>query len=435
MTEPTQPPTAWGKTLIAGFTATALIALLAFAPLASAASDPVASGSTTLTVNSGLFNKLKKSGVKIAKVSPAKLKGKKATFTVTGGTIDPATGIGSVTLGGGLKFKAGGKSATVKKLSLDTSKKALNGNVAGKKMKLASIKGFTTTRNGFGVKLTLKTLKLTGSAAKQLNKKLGFTGKSKSKAKGKVVQPPFKGNQVLGTGSSEVQPSTVAVKPVGNLTFAGNPTLLEKLKNVEVKVETIPPTTASANVFTSPITGGTIGPTGTAGVVQSGGGLRLVQVLPTSPTTAITTKITLAAMYVDLSAKTVSVEVVGESNAKNSEGKEPLNLGNLGRSSIADLAVTSVTPNPAALTVGVNASASLQVVAAEVLQGFVSVYRAYVEGGTTVKVCEALPGHCATQGEKEIAAAKAKEEGEKVEKNHISAGEGLGTFAFTAQGE
>jgi hypothetical protein len=429
-----------GKTPIAGFAAAALIALLALAPLASAASDPVASGSTTLTINSGLFNKLKKSGVKIAKVSPAKLKGKKATFTVTSGTIDPTTGIGTVTLGGGLKFKAGKKSATVKSLSLDTSKKALKGNVAGKKMKVAAIKSFTATRNGFGVNLTLKTLKLTGSAAKQLNKKLGFTGESKAKghkraSASKVVQPPFKGNQVLGTGSSEVQPSTVAVKPVGNLTFAGNPTLLEKLKNVEVQVETIPPTSAAANVFTSPITGGTIGPTGTAGVVQSGGGLRLVQVLPTSPTTAITTKITLAAMYVDLGAKTVSVEVVGESNAKDSQGKEPLNLGNLGRSSIADLTVSSITPNPTALTVGVNASANLQAVAAEVLQGFVSVYRGYVEGGTTLKVCEALPGHCATQGEKEIAAAKAKEEGEKVEKNHISAGEGLGTFAFTAQGE
>ena len=50
-------------------------------------------------------------------------------------------------------------------------------------------------------------------------------------------------------------------------------------------------------------------------------------------------------MYLDLSAKTVTVEVVAQSNAE-SEGKKPLNLGNLGRSSIADLTVTGVTADP-----------------------------------------------------------------------------------------
>ena len=85
-----------------------------------------------------------------------------------------------------------------------------------------------------------------------------------------------------------------------------------------------------------------LSPLGTSGTVNSGGGLVLTQVLPTSTTVPpapppITTKITLGSIGVDLSAKTASVEVVGESNAKEPDGKMPLNVGKLGRSSIADL--------------------------------------------------------------------------------------------------
>ncbi len=96
------------------------------------------------------------------------------TFTVTGGSLDPTTGLGEVTLGGGLKFKAGKKTATVKALVLNTSKKALTGKVGGKKVKIATVAGWTFARNGFGVNLTVKKLKLTGAGANALNKKLGF---------------------------------------------------------------------------------------------------------------------------------------------------------------------------------------------------------------------------------------------------------------------
>ncbi|MDX6590676.1 MAG: hypothetical protein QOI84_1950, partial [Solirubrobacterales bacterium] len=88
MTDVSQPRMARGTKLSAGFLATALFALLAFAPFASAATDPVASGSTAVTLNSGFVKSLKKVGVKITKIAPAKLKGSKATFSVTGGEMD-----------------------------------------------------------------------------------------------------------------------------------------------------------------------------------------------------------------------------------------------------------------------------------------------------------------------------------------------------------
>jgi hypothetical protein len=382
--------------LPAGILAAALFALLAFAPFASAAPDPVASGTTTVTLTNSFNKYLKTFGIKVSKVAPAKVKGSKATFTVTGGTLDPLTGLGEVTLGGGLKLKAGKKTTTVKSLVLNTSTKSLSGKVGSKKTKVATVAGWTFARNGFGVNLAVKKLKLTGSAATALNKALGF---SKGRPK------PFLGGKLIATAAAETQPSTVTVLPGGNATFIANVATLTKLAKVKAKVETIAPTASpSTALYEFPIAGGTISPAGTAGVLQSAGGLRLVQELkyPAEVHPPLVTKITLGAFYVDLAAKTATVEVVAESNAS-----KELNLGNLGRSSIADLTVTGVVANPTTRTVSINASAALQTVSASVLNGFTLVYEGYLESLGKTK-------------------AEAAQE-------HIVAGEPLGTFSFTAQ--
>ncbi len=419
MTEVTQPRMARGMKLTAATMAAALFALLAFAPLASAAPDPVASGSATVTLKSGFVNSLKKQGVKISKINPTKLKGTKATFKVSGGELDPTNGKGTLNLAGGLKFKHGKKSVSVKGLQLNTAKNGLFGKISGARVKLASISGYSFTRAGFGVSLKVTKLKLTSAAAKKLNKKLS------TKA--------LKGNKLMGSAVAEEQPATVTIIPGGNVNFKANQELLLKLKDVETAANVIAPTTENGlGNYELPISGGSIAPTATAGQVQTIGGLLLAQKLPTSPTTALETEITLGNMWVDLSAKTVSVEVVAKSNASPS-----LNLGNLGRSSIADLTLTGATisTNAAEHTVAVkNASATLQPVAAEVLEGFVKVYQAYYEAGVEALVCEGLPEECKEPSEKEFAKAKAKEEGEKrVAKDHISSGNPLGTFSFTVK--
>lgn len=365
----------------------ALAALLVVAPFASATSDPLASGTTTITLNQGLVKKLKKSGVKVLKVSPGKVKGKKVTLPVNGGSLDPITGLGTVEHSGGIKFKAGKKSAPVNTLLLDTTTGSLNAKVAGKSMKFASVKGVSFARNGFGTNVSVKSLKLTGKAAKRLNKKLGFSGKKgKGKAKGqkrasvsKVIRPPFKGNQNLGSSTSETQPKTVAVLPTGNTTLVVSDAALVKLKNVgpeimgthpfEVKLAPVEPAkVVSISPVTAvfPISGGTIGPTATAGVLQHTGGLRLTQNLEAAgPNGKGETILTMGNIWIDLSAKTATVEVTIE-NAKTPE----LNRGNLGRASIADIQLTgaTITSDPATRTVSVqNASATLQAVTAETL--------------------------------------------------------------------
>lgn len=384
----TQPVGARGTMLSAVAVVAALAASLVLAPFASATSDPVASGTTTVTLNKGFFKRLKKYGIKVVKVSPATVRNRTITLPVAGGSMDPTNGLGSLELSGGFKFKAGKKQAPVNTLVLETATSSLKGKVAGKQMKVASVAGLTFVRNGFGVNVGVSKLKLTGKAAKQLNKKLGFTGKKKSNGKGKgksnkraaaskATQPPFKGNQVLGNSISETQPKTVAVVAGGTASLTTNEATVKKFvlpppDGDFVKIEPVSPTEESegATLFTPvlkfPIGGGTIAPDANGGIVQTNGGVKLIQnVEPLAPPITGTTTMTLGNIWLDLGAKTATVEVIVESTISSK-----LALGNLGRSSIADvnLAGATIKSDPASRTISVeNASATLQAVTAETL--------------------------------------------------------------------
>jgi hypothetical protein len=426
MSESTRLGRARGKMLPVAIVSAALLAMLVVVPFASAASNPIASGTTTLTINKGLLKSAKSAGIKITAVKPTKIKGNKATFAVTGGEIAATTSAGTVSHSGGLKIKWGKKSVTLKSFTVSTTEKSLSAKIGGKTVKIATLAGVTSARLGFGNSITAKKVKLTSSGANALNSKLTpAPTKTKVKKNGKTItktvttKPAFKANMVFGSSTTEVEPETDNVLPTGSMVFGGDPTLLGKLANVGVKVEVIPPTTAAGTTFTSAISGGTISPLGTSGQVNSTGGLKLVQNLPSGPSTSIT----LGAIGVDLAAKTASVEVIGESNAE-SGGKKPLNLGNLGRSSIADLTIGSVTSSPATRSVAVTASGAIQPVAAEVLEGFVAVFQGYYKVVVEVESKGTVTGKAA----EEAAAAK-------VANDHIKAGEALGSFSFTAIGE
>jgi hypothetical protein len=418
----------------AAILAAALIALLAFAPLASATPDPVASGTTTLTLSKGLTKKLKKAKIKMHAIKPAKVSAKKAVFTVTGGSVDPTSGAGTLTHSGGIKFKSGHKSVNVTAIEINTSTRSVMAKVRGKRMKLAVLAGTSFSREGFGANLAAKSLKLTGPAAKSLNKylapkpkkhkhkkkgKKGTASSSKAKKKHKKkAKGAFKANMVLGSSASTEQPSTVAVLPGNTMTLATNGETIGKLKDVGVLLPVTAPTTEpSEGTFNFPISGGTISPIGAAGTVESSGGLQLLQKLPKNPeeTEFLETEITLGNVWCDLGARTLTVEVVAKSNAS-----EKLNLGNLGRSSIADVTIPGVSADPAGHTVSVsNAPAALQPIAAEVLEGFVLVYQAWYQA---VAEAEGAPEAAA----KELAEAQVKDD-------HITAGAPLGTVSFTAQ--
>src|ERR1700748_729426 len=122
MSESTRLGRARGKRMLpVAVVAAALIAILVIVPIASAATpNPIASGTTTLTINAKLLKSAKKSGIKITAVKPAKIKGTKATFAVTGGEIEATPGAGTVTHSGSLKIAMGKKSVTLKSFTVST---------------------------------------------------------------------------------------------------------------------------------------------------------------------------------------------------------------------------------------------------------------------------------------------------------------------------
>jgi hypothetical protein len=405
MTNATQPRTGRGTMLpVVGVLAAALFALLALAPFASAASDPLASGTTTIKLNKGFAKSLKKNGVKVLKVSPGKVKGTTVTLPVSGGSLDPTTGQGTVDNSGGFKFKAGKKNVALKNLVLDTTKKSLSGKLGKKNLKIASVAGLSFTREGFGTNVKIGKLKLTGKAAKELNAKLGLSGKSGTKKSKRASTSKsssngvFKANQVLGGSTSATQPTEVAVLPTGNATLNTSLPTVTKLAKVGVKIETVPPAVLTVEgpppAYSFPLSGGTIAPDANGGIVQTTGGLKLVQVFKPG----VETTLTLNAIWIDLGAKTASVEVSVASTVSSE-----INLGNLNRSSIADISLAGATvkSDPTARTVAVeNASATLQEVTATTLN---SVF---------VKPFEAVT---------------------KTPAESLAAGDPLGTFSFTAQ--
>jgi hypothetical protein len=380
--------------LPATFVAAALVALLALAPLASAAPDPVAKGTTTLTLNKGFAKYLGTFGIKVSATGKAKVKGAKAILPVTGGSVDPTNGKGTLTHSGGLTFKAGKSKASLKAIELNTKKKVVTGKLGGKKVVLAKIAGASSSRNGFGANLIAKKVKLTPAAANALNKALGFAG-------GKPL--PFQKNKLIGSSKSEEQPSTTTLVPGGNMTLALNSELATKLSNVKANINTLPGTTVLGNnLYSFPITGGTFAPNGKAGTVQSGGGLSLAQNLKLSNGTTLDTTIGLGGVWYDLQAKTLTVEVSATSTAS-----KELNLGALGRSSVADVTIGGVIADPKTRSVAVqNSSAVLQPLSGEVLNGFVKVFAGFA-GATDPEVVKLTKEAETDKAEAEAAKAAA----------------------------
>jgi Htaa len=394
MSDVSQPRMARGKmALTAGLAVAAMLATFLFVPIASAASDPVGSGNARLTLTRGFSRTLLNKDLRLQRIKPANLKSRTLSFKLNGGSIDPATGKGNVKLQGGFKFRHHKRAVAVKGLTLDTTKGALNGVVGGKRMKVAAVVGFHQARNGFGVNLTIKKLKLTGAAAKRLNAKLGLRERR---------DRAFKGGQVMGAAKSTVQPSTVGVIATGSSSLTLSKESLEKLASVAVPVTLAPvaPTTVTdpgppPTVAFPLAPEGTVSPDLTAGTIKHFGGLLLTQDLEFAAKGV--TKLTLGNIWVDLATKAATVEVTIE-NEKTPE----LNLGNLGRVSIADLnlagATVNVDPNTRTISVQ-NAAATLQALTAATLN---QVFVESVEGKGKTK---------------------------------FAAGDSLGTFSFSAQTE
>jgi hypothetical protein len=267
---------AWsaGTTLFA----TGILALaLVFALAGSATANPIASGSTALTLDRGVAKVLTQNKVRVAPVKPASVVKGAISFPITGGTLDPTSAAGSITHSGGLRFRAGKSSLVVRNFTVDTVKRNLTAQVGKARVPLLSLDlgKAKVSRNGLGVVVRSVGVSLTGTAASALNR----TFKVKL----------FKKGLRIGSVVVTALPESVQLAAEGNTQLKVSATALGALGALGVAPAAVGPATLTGDTFAFPITGGQANTSTFAGEVTHSGGISLTK----SPTTVVLSDFTV----------------------------------------------------------------------------------------------------------------------------------------------
>jgi hypothetical protein len=276
----------------------AITTALVAAPTAFGAGDPIASGNVKLKLSGGFKKQLKKNHVRM---KPKSLK-------ITGGSnLDPTTGQGLLRVGK-ITFKKGGKKLVFKNskatLGANGAKGSITGNANSSNIKIFKLSGGTIVRNGFGANVNGIKLKFQKGAAKKINKALGLNSLHKGSAgKASLDEKPTTVQATGGYLYIEIPQGFLPTSGLGantepNAVTNKNPAhCLGPAQGTQIIADTPgsdpsnparistalgadpvlgPPPAGDAAILRFPVTGGTIGPDGKAGALQTSGGIRLL---------------------------------------------------------------------------------------------------------------------------------------------------------------
>jgi hypothetical protein len=345
-----QPARAWRWTPVYLGIA-ALLVLLAFAPAASAARDPIASGTTDMHMKKGFMRKLSNAGITATGIQGGQVTGNKIGLTLRSGMLDPTNVEGHLEAKGGFKLSLGNRGVPIYDISVNTVKGTVYAKIAKAHMEMATFVNPVMAREGFGANFKAGKLVLTEKATRRISNKLGLHGNQRLNA-----------GRVLSNLYSTAQPQTVTVLPQGAATLTPNQATLAKFAAKGVKLPSgiapiAPATAPTPTTLQFPITGGSLAPDGSAGTLGTSGGVQV-----TKQTSTLSPTLRLANIQVDFGTKaaTVEIEIL----------PTPPFPGATGRASIADLTLpaNSVVANPGTRQIAITgAAATLQAVAASTL--------------------------------------------------------------------
>jgi len=310
------------------------LALLTATATATAAQDPIASGTTDLHMKKGFVRKISNLGATVQGVGVGTVTGNKISLPVSGGSLDPTDGNGFLEARGGFKFQLGQRGVPVTQLTVNTENDAVYATVAKARMQIGVLTPPTTGREGFGANVKAVKLTLIEKATQRISNRLGLKGSKRLNA-----------GRVLSNAYSTAQPKTVTVLPQGNLNLTGNAATLAKFAAKGVKVPQgftpiAPATKPSETSFALPISGGSLAPDASAGKVSTTGGVQILK-----ETETLSPAVKLSNVSVDLAAKatTAQLEIL----------PSPPFPGAAGQSSIVDvvLPAKAVVTNPVARTI------------------------------------------------------------------------------------
>jgi hypothetical protein len=240
--------------------------ILAQPAVAGASYDPLASGTTKLTLDPGFAHLLASNGVRLTAAHGATHRSRSYILPVTGGRLDPIAGQGEVDTDATLVFQRGSRKVPLRHIAVRPERQPLIAKVGGGQLKLARAEKVTFTRQGFGSLIAARGLKLTPKLATRLSKKLRLRG-------------VFVAGQAFGVLSAASQPATVAILPQGRATITPSPSFLAKLNELFVSVNPIAPAErTNGPLFTLPIIpAGALAPNAASGTLRTGGSLEFLQ--------------------------------------------------------------------------------------------------------------------------------------------------------------
>jgi hypothetical protein len=236
-------------------------ALVAGALPAAASADTVSSGSLALKLSGAFKRQLSSNGLSM-KPKALALQGGPA-----GGEIDPRNGQGNLKLKGKLTFKSGGKKLVFKSLrAILGAGGKLTGKANGRKTSIFKLQGGSVDRDGFNAAVSNLKAKLTGGAAKRINKGLGLGSLHAGAA---------------GTATLREQPQDVSLQEKGRATLVASDEAAMQFFTADggpVTASAIAPAEQEGlTTFHLPITGGTAAIDLTSGETKLAGGINQEQ--------------------------------------------------------------------------------------------------------------------------------------------------------------
>jgi hypothetical protein len=245
--------------------AAACVLLLCSGAPAGAAYDPVAGGVTKLKLDRGFLSVLSRNGVKISARSSATFKKGTLAFPVASGKFDPTSGEGTVEHDGSVLLKGRAGAVPFKDLQLKTTRRSapIAIKLGGGQLKLGTAKRLRVARAGFGGKITVSRLVLSGKVAVRLSKRLRLKG-------------AFTEGMPVGTAVTTVLPESVSLLGRGSASLDLDPAFAAKLNELHVAVNPIFPAEHPGS-FTLPIFGGKLAPDLSSGRLETQGALELLQ--------------------------------------------------------------------------------------------------------------------------------------------------------------
>jgi hypothetical protein len=209
--------------------------LLAAAPVAQAR-DPLTGGTTTL---------------RLAKRVSGAVHISRASFRITGGTLESGHARGTIRHAGTLRVRVGSKQVTARSLVIRLGKRrTLSAKVHGARVTLLKLKGGKVSRAGFDTKISRVRARLSAVPGKALGVRAGLR---------------------LGTLSLRARPKSVALADTGATALALDPGAASTLQTLGIAAAPVAPSTA----LSFPVTGGRVNVKTFAGSITHAGGVAL----------------------------------------------------------------------------------------------------------------------------------------------------------------